>query len=55
MNTTATRKPAAGPTVVKALSTRTITWWAFKRLAPGTTLTLFCLYAVPAIVHATGA
>ncbi|MEH3076186.1 MAG: hypothetical protein PGN11_05835 [Quadrisphaera sp.] len=37
---------------VEALSTRTLSWWAFKRLAPGTAFTLFCVYGVPALVDA---
>lgn len=37
-------------TTVEALSTRTISWWCFKRLAPGSAFTLFCVYGIPALV-----
>ena len=36
----------------EALSTRTLGWWCFKRLAPGSAFTLFCVYGIPALVDA---
>ena len=32
---------------VTALSTRTIAWWSFKRIAPGSALTLGAIYLLP--------
>lgn len=44
-----------GVKTVTALSTRTISWWVFKRFSPGAGALAFCLYGIPAIVDAARA